>query len=155
MSAPSVYVSRWATGCSPGPVSLGYPPRPASRSGSGTYEIAAFAFSPGAREILCALFKSEVSISPNSVELLQLSPTGLQSQIFWGLFVPMLDPSAMESVLGLWTLTFMGEPLLYNISLVCELPTPRVMRFDYIFNLPFQHISLWTLMYLVVEDLFW
>ena len=65
------------------------------------------------------------SIFPSPVGLLKLSPTGLQSQMFWGLYFPVLDPHAGESVVGLQTLTFWGEPLWYNFSLVCGLPTPR------------------------------
>ena len=36
--------------------------------------------------------KSEVSIFPSLVELLQSSPAGLQSQILWGHFFLVLDP---------------------------------------------------------------
>ena len=62
----------------------------------GYYPVTAFALGPDAPEILCALFKSEVSISPNPVELLQSNSTGFQNQMFWGLFllVPDLDPGA-------------------------------------------------------------
>jgi len=47
--------------------SLEYSPRPASRSGPGFYQIAAFSMGPGACEILCTPFKSEVFIMPISV----------------------------------------------------------------------------------------
>ena len=58
----------WATATHP--ASPGDPPRPADRSGWGSYEITAFALGPGVCQILCVLFKSEVSISPNPVKLL-------------------------------------------------------------------------------------
>ena len=72
--------------------SLGDPPRQASRSGPSFYEISIFALGPRICEILSAPFKSEVSISPSPVELLQSGPTGLQSQMLWGL--PFLMPDA-------------------------------------------------------------
>ena len=68
--APSVGHSRPL----PPPASPGDPPRPAGRSGPDTYQIAAFALGPGAREILHAPFMSEVSISPSPPELLRSSP---------------------------------------------------------------------------------
>ena len=72
-------------GPQPPPVSPGGPPKPAGRSGLGSYHSTAFALGPSAHENLCAPFKSEVSISPSPVELLQSSPGGLQSQMLWGL----------------------------------------------------------------------
>ena len=57
--------------------------RPASRSGPSFHHIMAFALGPGACEILCVPFRSEVSVSPNPVWLLQLSPAGLQRQMLW------------------------------------------------------------------------
>ena len=44
--------------------------------------------------------KSGVSVSPDSVELLQLSPAGLQSQMLWGLLLPMQDPQAGKTDWG-------------------------------------------------------
>ena len=59
--------------------------------------------------------KSDVSIFPSLVELLQSSPAGLQSQILWGLFFLVLDPWAVGADMGLRTLTPpVGEPLLHN-----------------------------------------
>ena len=76
----------------PPPTSPKDSPRPAGRSGPGTYQITAFALGRRACEILCAPFKSEVLISPNLVGLLQSSPAGLQGQMLWGLVFPVLDP---------------------------------------------------------------
>ena len=58
------------------PASLEDHPRPAGRQGPGFYQITAFALGPGACEILCIPFRSEVSIVPSPAELLQLSPVG-------------------------------------------------------------------------------
>ena len=63
--------------------------RPAGRSGPGSYEATAFALSPTACKTLCAPSKSRVFASPSPVELLQLSPTDLQSQMIWGLLLLM------------------------------------------------------------------
>ena len=50
------------------------------------------ALGPSACEILCSPFKNGVSVSPSPVELLCTSPTGLQCQMFQGLFLPLPDP---------------------------------------------------------------
>ena len=55
--------------------------------------------------------KSGVSVSPDSVELLQLSSVGLQSQMLWRLLLPMQDPQAGETGLELRTRTSAGELL--------------------------------------------
>ena len=47
--------------------------------------------------ILCVPFKSEVSVSPSPVELLQLSPIGFQSHMLWRLLFPGLDPCVGET----------------------------------------------------------
>ena len=91
--------------------STGDPPRLAGRSGPGFYQITAFALGPGMSEILCVLFKSKVSISPNPVELLQSSPAGFQSQMLWGLLSLVLDPWTGVPNVGLRALTPVGEPL--------------------------------------------
>ena len=49
--------------------SAGDPPRAASRSGSGSYEVTAFVLGPGVDKTLCAVSKSGVSVSPSPVEL--------------------------------------------------------------------------------------
>ena len=52
-----------------------------------------------------------VPISPSPMELLCRSPTGLQCQMLWGLFLPMPDPQAWGPDVGLGTLTPVGESL--------------------------------------------
>ena len=71
--------------------------RRAVRSGLGSYQVTSFALCSGASEILCVPLKSEVSIFPSPVGLLQLSPTGLQSQMLWGL-ISWCETSRLESL---------------------------------------------------------
>ena len=60
---PPVTLSlEWATAA---PTSPRDSPRPAGRSGPGSYQITAFTFGPGTHETLCEPFKSEASISPS------------------------------------------------------------------------------------------
>ena len=66
---------------------------------------------PGTCEILCALFKSKVSIFPSPLGLLKVSSTGLQSQMLWKLIFPMQDTWAREPDVGLGPLIPLGEPL--------------------------------------------
>ena len=70
--------------------------------------------------------KSGVFVSPDSVELLQLSPAGLQSQMLWGLLLLMQDPQAGETDFRLRTCTSAEELLRYNYFLVCGFPTQQV-----------------------------
>ena len=53
-------------------------------------------------------------VCPSIVEFLQSNPTGLHSQMLWGLLLPISDPQAWEPDVGLWTFTPVGEPLWYN-----------------------------------------
>ena len=66
---------------------------------------------PSACERLCALFKNGASISPSPMEFLHTTPTGLQCQMLWGIFLPVLDPHMCEFDMGLITLTPVGESL--------------------------------------------
>ena len=77
MGVICVYVPRVSHSCPPPPLQKTL--RPASRSGSGSYQISAFALHPGVGEILCVPFKSEISVSPSPVGLPILSPACLQS----------------------------------------------------------------------------
>lgn len=89
---------------------------PTDRPFSGFYEVTAFALSVGVHEILCVAFKSGVSISPSSVKLLPLSPTGLQSQRLWRLFF------SMSNMRLTWSseLSHLWKNLSYYSS-VCEI----------------------------------
>ena len=55
--------------------------------------------------------KSGVSVFLSPVELLQSSPTGLESHMLWGLLLLMPDPEAGEPDVGLRALTAVGELL--------------------------------------------
>ena len=93
-------------------------------------------------DLVCVRFcvhpLSEVSVSPSPVELLQLSPTGLQSQILWGLFL-MSDLQTGSLICGselshLWKnfcdiiLQFVGHPpRVYGIWLYHECAPPTVL----------------------------
>ena len=71
MSATSVPVPKVShSQLPPSPASPVDPPILAGRSGPSSYQITAFALGPGVCVILCAPFKSEVSISPSPLELL-------------------------------------------------------------------------------------
>ena len=54
---------KWATATPPH--LQGDPPSSTGRSGLGSYRVTAFTLGPGAQEILCVPFKSEVSLSPS------------------------------------------------------------------------------------------
>ena len=85
----------------PLPTSAGDPLRPAGGSGPGSYKVTAFSLGPGVHETLYVLSKSGVSVSPSPVEFLQSSPTGLQSQMLWGLLLLIPDPQTREPDVGL------------------------------------------------------
>ena len=107
------------------PASLqGNSPTPVGRSGPGSYQITAFSLGSRTCQILCAPFKSQVSVSPSPLSLRKLSLADLQSQMLWGLVFLVLDSWAAEPDVGPRTLTPVGEPLQYNDSPVCGLPTP-------------------------------
>ena len=135
------------------PASPGDTSWPAGRSGPGSWEVTAFALGSGACEILCALFKCGLSVSPSPVEVLQLSPTGLQREITWGFPLLMSDPQdgnlmwvselslLWEQFCDIIILQFVCHPPgEYWIWLYCECTLPTV---------------LWFLMSLDVEYLFW
>ena len=63
---------------------------------------------------------------PQSHGLLHPSPTGLQCQMLWGLFLPMPDPQVWGFDVGLRTLTPIGECLWYSYFLVFGFPTQEV-----------------------------
>ena len=105
------------------PASMGGSPRPAVRSDPGPYQITPPALGPGVCEILYASSRSGVSISHSPQGLLKVSPTGLQSLVIWGLVFLVQDFQSGELIMGLRTLTSLGEPLRCNYSPVCGLPT--------------------------------
>lgn len=86
------------------PASPGDSPRSADGSDLGSFQIAASVLGPGTCEILCATFKSGVSISH--------SPAGLQSQMFQELIFPGQDPQAEDPDMELKVLASWGEFLI-------------------------------------------
>ena len=68
--------------------------------------------------LMCALQQWSLCLT-QSCGVPALKPTGLQSQMFWRLLLPMPRPQAGEPDLGLKTLTPMGESLWYNYFPVC------------------------------------
>ena len=89
--------------------SPGDPPRPAGRSGPGSYEVTAFSLGLDVHKTFCPPSKSGVSVSPSPVEFLRSSPAGLLSQMLWGLLL-MPAPKAEMPDVGLRTLTPVGDP---------------------------------------------
>ena len=82
-----------------------------------------FALGPRMCKAFCVSSKNRMSVSLSPVELLQWRPADLQSQMLWGLLVPMPDPQAGELGMGFRTFTLIGELLWYNYFPVCGLPT--------------------------------
>ena len=100
--------------------------------------------------------KSGVSVACSLVELLwssfegQLKPTGLQSQMLWGLLLLlMLDRQAGEPDTGVRTLILVGDPQQYNYFPVCGLPTWGVWDLNLLQLHPSYHLTvascLWML----------
>ena len=82
------------------PASTGDSPILAGKSGSVSYEVTAiFPTSWCTRDLVCA-FQGGVSVSSSPVEFLWSNPTGLQSQILWGLLLLLPDPQSGEPVWG-------------------------------------------------------
>ena len=65
------------------PASPGDPPRPAGKSGPGSYEVTAFALGPSVRETLCVSPKSGVCF-PHPVEFLQSNPAAFKAKYSGG-----------------------------------------------------------------------
>ena len=66
---------------------------------------------PEACEMSCVPLESEASISQSPLELLKASPTGLQSQMFWGLIFLLQNLQTGQTDVGLRPLTRWGESL--------------------------------------------
>ena len=88
-----------------------------------------FPLGHGAHKILFVPSKNGDSVSPSPVEVLQSNPTGLQSQISWGLLIPLLDPQAWKPDRELRTITTVGELLWHYCFPVNGLPTQWAFYF--------------------------
>ena len=116
------------------------PPTPVIRSGPDSYEVTAFALGPTAYETLCEHYKSGVSIFPSPVQLLQLSPVGLQSQMLCGGLLLLMPDTRLGSLTwspkfsllweifcGIIILQFVGHlPRGYGIWLYYECAPPTI-----------------------------
>ena len=109
MAATSVCVPRKGHNCS---LSLWETlQRLASGSIPDFYQITALDLGPSAHEFCVCPVRVKSFVSPSPVGLSKLSPTDLQSQMFWGLVFPVQDPWAGEPNVGLRTLTSMEKSL--------------------------------------------
>lgn len=81
------------------PSALQKPPR-SGGSEPGSFQITASALGPAACEILCDPFKSGFSISYSPWASPNVSPTDLQSQIFWDLIFPEQDSPGWRAQCG-------------------------------------------------------
>ena len=88
----------------------------------GFHQIATFAIGPCTHEILCeplvvkSLFPAILWSSCNPMRLLKSNSTGLQSQMLWVFFFPVLDPWARGPDVGLRILSPVWESLQCNYS---------------------------------------
>ena len=103
------------------PGSPGGSSRSASGSDPGTFQITASAWGLGACEILCAPFKSRICLFSHPV-LLNVSPTGFQTQTFWG--TCQCRPPGLGSLMWGLVPSLLGEELYdCNYPLICGLLT--------------------------------
>ena len=142
--------------CEPQPplASAGDPLILAGRSGPVSYGVTVFFPLVLVHTRLCVPSNSGVSVSPSPVEVLQSNPTGLQSQILWGLLFPLLGPQAGKPDIGLRTFTSVGE-LWYNCFPVCGSPTQRVWDLILLRLCPSYHLVVASSLSLDVGCLLW
>ena len=88
--------------------SLGGCPRWACGSDAASFQTAASPLGLGVCDVLHMLCKSGVFISHSPPALPNVSLTGFQSQVFWGLISPVQDPWAEEPDMG-WILCSLGR----------------------------------------------
>ena len=107
--------------------------RSAGGSDSGSFQITASSLDPRAYEIWYAPFKSGVSIFHSLLDLPRVSPSGLQSQMLWGLIFLAQCWAQNPSSLGrtsavVVTLLFLGCRT-RSIGLDCTvtLPDPSIL----------------------------
>ena len=124
-------------GCQLPPASPGGSPRPVSGSYPGFFQISASALGPRACEILCALFKSGVSIPHIPLDLPKVRPISFQSQMFWGLIFQVQDPFPEPPWCGAQVTHSLGRTSATLIILLFVGHTPRGMNLDYITSLFF------------------
>ena len=85
-----------------------------------------FPLGPGVHKTWYVSSKSEVFVSPSSVEVLQSNPVGPQRQILQGLLCTLLEQQTGKPDVGFKTFTPIGLLLQCNCFPVCGLPTQWV-----------------------------
>lgn len=92
------------------PLPSGAPLRPAGRSDPGSYEVIASSLGPiCSNETLIAPSKCGVSLSPSPVAFLWSSLTDILSQMLQGFLIPVTDPQAGKTDVGLQGCHCCGE----------------------------------------------
>ena len=92
-----------------------------------------------------------VLISPSLVECLQSGPTGLQSQMLWGFFLLITDPHTVE----LRIFIFCGRNSVIKLFSSLQIGHLVDVRFEYIVNVPSDHLVVASSFSLNVQYLFW
>ena len=95
------------------------------------------------------------NLFPSPVALLHSSLAGLQSQVLWGLPLPMPDPQSGEPDVRLRALTPVGELLQYNYFPVCGSPTWWVWDLFILWKCCSYHFVVASSLSLDVKYLFW
>ena len=121
--------------------------RSEGRSEPGSFQITASALGPSLCEILCAPFESRVSISYSPLALRKVSPTGLQSPMFWKLFFLVQDPQAGKPNVGSYPSVLRENFCNCNYPPFVGRP-PKGMGLDSTLSPPLLHIFLWFLLYI-------
>ena len=88
-------------------------------------------------KILFMPSKSGASVSSSLVEVLQLNPVGLPSQIPWQFLLPLPDPQVENPDMGLRIFIIVVELLWYYCSLVYGLPTLQIWDLILLLLCPF------------------
>ena len=102
----------------------------------------------GVCEILCVPSKSGISISYSPLALLKVCPTGLQSQIFWGLIFPVHSSQGWGDQCGAQTPPSLGTTSIIVIILLFVGLPPRSMGLDCTVSSPLLPIFLWFFLYI-------
>ena len=112
----------------------------------GSFQITASVLGHRGCEILCASFKSGVSISYSPLALLKVSTVGLQSQMFRELIFLVQDPCGWGAWCGAWTPHSLGRISAVVIILPFVGHPRKSMGLDYTTSLPFLIVLSWFLL---------
>ena len=98
--------------------------------------------------VLLITFKSGVSTTHRPVVLLNISPTDLQCQIFWGFLFLVQDPHSGDPSCGAWIPCSLGRTTVIIALFPLVGWLPRAMGLDHMCLCPPLPILLWLLLYL-------